>query len=40
MAQSQGVSKSTINNIWQAHQLKPHRVKTFKLSRDPKFLGE
>ena len=38
MAQSQGVSKSTINNIWQAHQLKPHRVETFKLSRDPKFL--
>jgi len=38
MAQSQGVSKSTINNIWQAHQLKPHRTKTFKLSRDPKFL--
>jgi transposase len=38
MAQSQGVSKSTIHNIWQAHQLKPHRVKTFKLSRDPKFL--
>src|SRR6202140_3454517 len=38
MAQSQGVSKSTINNIWQAHQLKPHRVKTFKLSRDPEFL--
>src|ERR1035438_5134898 len=38
MAKSQGVSKSTINNIWQAHQLKPHRVKTFKLSRDPRFL--
>src|SRR5260370_28781691 len=38
MAKSQGVSKSTINNIWQAHQLKPQRVKTFKLSRDPKFL--
>jgi transposase len=38
MAKHQGVSKSTINNIWQAHQLKPHRVKTFKLSRDPKFL--
>ena len=38
MAQSQGVSKSTISNIWQAHNLKPHRVKTFKLSRDPKFL--
>ena len=38
MAKAQGVSKSTVNNIWQAHQLKPHRVKTFKLSRDPKFL--
>jgi hypothetical protein len=23
MTQSQGVSESTINNIWQAHQLKP-----------------
>jgi transposase len=32
------VSKSTISNIWQAHSLKPHRVETFKLSRDPKFL--
>jgi transposase len=38
MAQSQGVSKSTISNIWRSHNLKPHRVKTFKLSRDPKFL--
>ena len=38
MADSQGVSKSTINNIWQSHNLKPHRVKTFKLSRDAKFL--
>ena len=38
MGKSQGVSKSTIDNIWQAHNLKPHRVKTFKLSRDPKFL--
>jgi hypothetical protein len=38
LAAKQGVSKSTINNIWQAHNLKPHRVKTFKLSRDAKFL--
>ena len=38
MAKQQGVSKSTISNIWQAHQLKPHRVKTFKLARDPQFL--
>jgi len=38
MARSQGISKSTVNNIWQAHHLKPHRVEGFKLSRDPKFL--
>ena len=38
MAQHQGISKSTISTIWQAHNLKPHRVETFKLSRDPKFL--
>ena len=38
MAAGQGVSKSTINNIWQSHNLKPHRVKPFKLSRDAKFL--
>lgn len=40
MAKSQGVSKSTVNSIWQAHNLKPHRVETFKLSRDPKFLDK
>ena len=38
MAKHQGVSKSTVSNIWRSHNLKPHRVKTFKLSRDPKFL--
>jgi len=38
MAKSQGVSKSTVNNIWRAHKLQPHRTKKFKLSRDPKFL--
>lgn len=38
MAESQGVSKSTVSNIWRSHNLKPHRVKSFKLSRDPKFL--
>ena len=38
MAMSQGVSKSTISNIWRAHNLQPHRTETFKLSRDPKFL--
>ncbi len=38
MARSQGVSKSTINNIWSGHDLRPHRSATFKLSRDARFL--
>jgi len=38
MAKAQGLSKATVNRIWQSHQIKPHRTKGFKLSRDPKFL--
>ena len=38
MARTQGVSKNTINRLWQLHNLKPHLQDTFKLSRDPKFL--
>ena len=38
MAEQQGVSKSTVSNIWRSHNLKPHRTKSFKLSRDPSFL--
>jgi transposase len=38
MATRQGVSKSTVSTIWRSHNLKPHRVKRFKLSRDPHFL--
>src|SRR5438105_3685400 len=38
MAKAQGVSKATVNRIWQSHQIKPHRTKRFKLSRDPNFL--
>jgi transposase len=38
MAASQGISKSTVSNLWRSHSLKPHQTKTFKLSRDPKFL--
>src|ERR1700729_1924856 len=33
-----GVSASTVHRIWDAHGLAPHRVKTFKLSRDPRFV--
>ncbi len=38
LAEQQGVSKSTVNNVWRAHNLQPHRTETFKLSRDPRFL--
>jgi transposase len=38
LAKQQGVSKNTINRVWQSHQLKPRLHKTFKLSRDAKFL--
>jgi transposase len=38
LGQAQQVSKNTIHRIWAEHQLKPHLTKTFKLSRDPKFL--
>ena len=38
MAKEHRVSKATVNRIWQSHQIKPHRTKGFKLSRDPQFL--
>ena len=38
MAEAQGVSKNTVNRLWQLHNLKPHLSETFKLSRDAKFL--
>jgi transposase len=38
MAQAQGVSKNTVNRLWQLHNIKPHLSGTFKLSRDAKFL--
>jgi transposase len=37
MAARAGVSSATVQRIWAARGLKPHRVKTFKLSNDPKF---
>lgn len=38
MAKAQGISKSTVQRLWDDHQLKPHRVRSFKLSRDPRFV--
>ena len=37
MAKAQGVSPDTIQRIWSARGLQPHRVKTFKLSNDKRF---
>jgi transposase len=38
MAEEHKVSKTTVNRLWQMHNLKPHLSRTFKLSRDAKFL--
>ncbi len=38
MAESQGVSKDTVRRVWKQYNLKPHLVKTFKLSRDKQFV--
>src|SRR5271166_4700352 len=38
MAETCGVSKASVQRIWQANGLKPHLVKTFKLSNDPHFI--
>jgi transposase len=38
MAKATGVSNATISRIWDAHGLRPHRIKTFKLSKDKRFV--
>jgi transposase len=38
MAKASGVSTSSVQRIWRAFGLQPHRVETFKLSRDPLFI--
>jgi transposase len=35
MAKRTGLSRSMIHRIWRAHELKPHRVETFKFTTDP-----
>jgi len=37
LAQELGVSQSMIHRVWKANGLRPHLVRTFKLSRDPHF---
>ncbi len=38
MGERAGVSRSTVNRIWRAFGLQPHRAETFKLSTDPLFI--
>ena len=38
MAKTQGISRMTVQRIWEHHNLKPHLVETFKLSRDKQFV--
>jgi len=40
MARAQGLSEATVRRIWQQYNLKPHLIKTFKLSRDKHFVGK
>lgn len=38
MARESGISRSSVNTIWKAFNLQPHRSETFKLSADPRFV--
>lgn len=37
LARAIGVSHATVHRVWKAYRLQPHRVRTFKLSKDPRF---
>ena len=38
MAARAGVSDTAVLRVWRAHGLKPHLVRSFKVSRDPRFV--
>jgi hypothetical protein len=40
MAEAVGISVSSVQRIWRAHGLQPHRVRRFKLSNDPQFVAK
>src|SRR3954465_11604929 len=40
MAKAAGLSLRTVQRIWAAHKLQPHRIRTFKRSRDPEFIAK
>ena len=37
MAAAMGVSEATVRRVWRAHGLKPHRMESFKISKDKRF---
>ena len=37
LAKHMGVSRSAVHRVWQRHDVQPHRVERFKLSKDPRF---
>ncbi len=40
MAKATGLSVSSVQRIWRAHGLQPHRMRQFKLSNDPRFVDK
>lgn len=38
LAKAQGLSEATIRRIWKQHDLKPHLIRTFKISHDKQFV--
>jgi transposase len=40
MAKAAGTSYTSVQRVWRAHELKPHLVKTFKVSRDKNFAAK
>jgi transposase len=37
LARHLGISRTIVHRVWQSHDVQPHRVERFKLSRDPRF---
>ena len=40
MAEATSISLSSVQRIWRKHKLQPHRLRTFKRSRDPRFAAK
>jgi len=40
MSKAAGLSVSSVQRIWRAHGLQPHRMRQFKLSNDPRFVDK